>query len=85
MIAGAMIDGSIHLWKSAGPYVCENYPPSFSFSQLHHLLPPIQEQASIQYFGAHAQGSETSCLCLSHDNKTLVTRGGKLGLGNEPS
>ena len=49
------------------------------------LLPLTPSSASshpgaglIQHIGAHTQGSETSCLCFSHDNKTLVTRGGKL-------
>ena len=37
---------------------------------------PMQVRSSIQQYGAHTQGTETSCLCFSHDNKTLVTRGG---------
>ena len=36
LIAGAMIDGSIQLWKSTGPYVCQ-HSPSFRLS---HQLPP---------------------------------------------
>ena len=59
------------------PMYVRTAPPSFL-----HLptpccpFPPVQVRASVQHFGAHTQGSETSCLCFSHDNKTLVTRGG---------
>ena len=38
LIAGAMIDGSIQLWKSTGPYVCQHTPPH-SASPVNYLLP----------------------------------------------
>ena len=82
-IAGAMLDGSIQLWKSAGPYVSHRninfkgtcgivlffLPPSFLFFQM---------RSSMQHYGAHQQGSETSCLCFAHDNQTLISRGGEI-------
>lgn len=35
-------------------------------------------RSSIQHYGAHEQGSETSCLCFAHDNQTLISRGGEI-------
>ena len=71
LIAGAMVDGSIQLWKSAGPYVSEIF-----VLQFHSVLIPLpinfepsQMRSSMQHYGAHEQGSETSCLCFAHDNQ----------------
>ena len=43
----------------------------------HFVFTPFQMRSSIQHYGAHEQGSETSCLCFAHDNQTLISRGGK--------
>ncbi|CAI8054115.1 WD repeat-containing protein 70 [Geodia barretti] len=56
MIAAGLVDGSIQLWKSSGPFT----------------------RSSLHQYTAHTPGTETSCITMSHDNQTLVSRGGGL-------
>ena len=89
MVAGALQDGSIQLWKACGPFVSpttNNHTTSQHWILLYYIiiirniLPLVfswQARSSLQQFGAHARGSDTSSLCFSHDNRTLVSRGGE--------
>ncbi|CAI8014425.1 WD repeat-containing protein 70 [Geodia barretti] len=52
MIAAGLVDGSIQLWKSSGPFT----------------------RSSLHQYTAHTPGTETSCITMSHDNQTLVSR-----------
>ncbi|XP_064384798.1 WD repeat-containing protein 70-like isoform X2 [Halichondria panicea] len=54
LIAGALYDGSIQIWKNSSPFT----------------------RSQFQHFTAHTAGSETCSLCFSHDNHTLISRGG---------
>ena len=82
MIAGAMADGSIQLWKNTGNFVRRSvvlYGGEGGREGGHNydLSQFPQTRSNIQQYAAHTPGTETSCLCFSHNNQTLISRGGE--------